>query len=100
VIEAKAEWVGIKDWMRVWVYERQGDVTAVCKSLGGPDGGTWENVPIGERCPPTFEAPRAVVAALVAGLGDVLPADRAMAHHLRDTITVRDRLLALVERHP
>jgi hypothetical protein len=45
-----------------------------------------------------MELPEHVFAAIVAAGAEVLPPDRAMAAHLADATTVRDRLLSIFEK--
>jgi len=48
--------------------------------------------------PPTFFVREDVLRALVDAATEKLPADGAMAGHLKDAQTVRDRLLAMIEK--
>ena len=48
---------------------------------------------------PTFRLRPEVLKALSGALSDFLPPDKAMANHLKDAVTVRDRLLTIVEKN-
>lgn len=63
-----------------------------------PDGGqVWEEAVQGRVGPPTLKLPQGALEALLAAAEKVIPASHATERHLLDAITVRDRLLKLVE---
>jgi hypothetical protein len=48
--------------------------------------------------PPSLRVPEHIVGDLAAALAGHLPADQALANHLDDAITTRNRTFALLER--
>lgn len=46
-----------------------------------------------------LKLPYNMIKALIKEGSNILPPDKVMENHLKDTITVRDRLLSLIERN-
>lgn len=89
-----------RETIDVWVYE--GDLRTDI-IVGTPDGPYILQHGDGKRMtdlPPTFSLPDTAAASLLEQLGDFLPPSSTMQRHLADSIDVRDRLLALVEKRP
>jgi hypothetical protein len=61
-------------------------------------GRTVEKFDPGTKPDPSLIIPGELLAKLVAEASDVLPPSAALQRHLSDTMTVRDRLLTLVEK--
>lgn len=60
-------------------------------------GPEWTEVEPGAEVPVSLKLPEDVWVAMLAAGADVPAPSRAQHDHLADTITVRDRLLVLVE---
>lgn len=81
----------------VWLYsEVHSGGRAYLRCISG-EAWEWQEVAEGEQVPPTLVLPDACLKALVAEGADYAPASAATERHLLDTISVRDRLLALME---
>lgn len=61
------------------------------------DGPRWMPADPGGRVEPSLRLPAETLHALLAEAEKVIPASHATERHLSDAISVRDRLLALVE---
>lgn len=60
--------------------------------------GQFTQVDTGTMPEPTLELREDALQALVAAASEIQPASDATTTHLKDAISVRDRLLALIER--
>jgi len=87
----------------VYIYAPGPEHTTRVVQVGRAEDGqttfTEVDVQQGEQMPgPSFSLPDFMFKALIAAGAEVLPPDRAQASHLADAITVRDRLLTLIEK--
>lgn len=93
-----------RDWIRqsvnVWLFEAWPASSGRGKVVRLGDGArdvTLEDVPDGALPAPTFSLSDDAFEALIAAGVDYAPPSSAQAAHLQDALTVRDRLLTLVE---
>lgn len=94
-MKAEVERCAVSYASDVWLYTRDTDGITIYNL----DGSVRERLPAGAKKPePSFTFGDEVLRVLIAEASDVLPPDRAQAEHLKDTISVRDRLLSLVEK--
>lgn len=95
MIEVRVEEQWHRNSIAVWIVDRHGDETSILR----PDLQLFDRIHIGEQLPePSLRLAPELVEPLVDALGKFAAPDKAMANHLQDTITVRDRLLSIVER--
>lgn len=83
-----------RDEAHVWVYGRTstGNMILNLATL------TWTPVEFGARLPePSLRIPREVLKPLAQAMANHTPPDRALENHLMDALSVRDRLLSIVE---
>lgn len=95
-----------RNWMnrtvKIWLYSdaSNGGVT-IHEVVEGGGGSTFRDVrlePGVADAAPSIELREDMLEAHLTAAAGVLPASDATTAHLNDTITVRDRLLALVEK--
>lgn len=83
------------DW-NIYFYEAHANGTRVL--IVQADGHGWMEVPLGGQMPVSLKLPVESMEALLMEAEQHIPVSHATERHLKDTIAVRDRLLALVER--
>lgn len=94
VVKAEIQWRPATFELDIWLWDNAPDGNRVYNL----DGTVRETVArYGEDVEPSGTVSRDVIEALVAAGSDFLPPSGAMQRHLDDAISVRDRLLALVE---
>lgn len=92
-----------RDWsslmIRIWFYEPSEGGGRVLRVLSD-DTYRWEDVTPGTAlAAPSIVLPEDALQELVREVSNILPVEDATSAHLKDAIGVRDRLLALVEKH-
>lgn len=99
-IDRSATWA--RQTVRIYALDPAGPgVQRLWQSKGG---GQWsfEEIHEGQSVDgmATIEMPLEMLEAIVAASHDILPPSAATDRHLKDAVTVRDRLLALIEGKP
>lgn len=98
-MRVKVEHDFIRDAMKVWFFTRRNETAVTVHRMVGDDQWQDEDVPSNGLMPePSVVLRRDMLEALVAAASDVLPPSGAQSAHLADAITIRDRLLTLVEK--
>jgi hypothetical protein len=93
-VKCRLEQNWVNHTVKIWLYEEGGD-GVYQHDLDG----SHTRIPNGASLPePTLELREDALQVLVAEASGILPPSDATTVHLRDAITVRDRLLTLVER--
>jgi len=98
-VHAETKWATREVW--VWFFEgTQPGNTHVYRATSDDDLTRWTLEPWDAETgtEPSLVLPDTAAAALAGALSGLLPPDKAMARHLDDAITTRDRLLVLIEQ--
>lgn len=95
-MKARIEEDVFTDRLKVWLYLDGAPVQLLRLAADGPP--TYVAVLDGETPRPTLTIPRRALEALLREAQGFVPASDATTAHLNDAMSVRDRLLALVER--
>lgn len=89
-----------RDTVAIWFLAGRGDPQYVLRP--GQESGEWVAHPTAPSFalpdPPSLRLPREALEQLIAEASDMLPPSRAVDRHLNDAMTVRDRLLAFIEK--
>jgi hypothetical protein len=97
-VHVEHEWMS--DGYRVYLYEHHTGGSMV--QLFPVDGKTWrqEEIGLGEMLAgPSFTLSRRMMDAFIEATRNIIPASEATQAHLQDAITLRDRLLAMIEKN-
>lgn len=91
-MKARTEWIPGTDEFQVYIWQRSLDGSRAYYTLG-EHGWVLVQVAEGGVIEPAFKAPGTLAKALAEAFTEMAPPDRAQAEHLKDAITVRDRIL-------